>query len=282
MARSVRRSLPHDTDARPRRVIVHHGQARVCPSLAWLAVAGGLLLSLSLHQPSAARQTAKGPVPPSQAASQPPQRSARPPVPPLSELDRALLEDLPPAPPPAAAAGPQKAAPQTPKPPVATPNAPSPPTLDLSALQPVAQKMLDVKDRLEKLDTSPTTQQSQAQIIDRLRQLLSPDAADDSAARQASSADSPMPSQAAPSGGAAQSAEPGGAVGQARAGESSVPAGALPTLNPQQLAPRLWGHLPEKLREEMQSALGESFVPKYERLIEQYYRRLAEQPPSRP
>jgi len=282
MARSVYLSLPQCTDACPRCAIVHDGQARVCPPLARLAVAGGLLLSLLLYQPAAARQTTKEPAPPSQAASQPPQRSARPPVPPLSDLDRALLEDLPPTPPPSAAARPQKPAPQAPQPPAATPNTPSPPTLDLAALQPVAQKMLDVKDRLEKLDTSPSTQQSQAQIIERLRQLLGPDAADDSAAGQASSADSPMPSQAAPSGGAAQSAEPGGAVGQARAGESTVPAGALPALNPQQLAPRLWGHLPEKLREEMQSALGESFVPKYERLIEQYYRRLAEQPPSRP
>ena len=39
---------------------------------------------------------------------------------------------------------------------------------------------------------------------------------------------------------------------------------------------RHWGHLPAKLREQMQSSLKEQFLPKYERVIEDYYRRLAE------
>lgn len=39
----------------------------------------------------------------------------------------------------------------------------------------------------------------------------------------------------------------------------------------------LWGHLPEREREMMLNASIEQFLPKYELLIEQYFRRLAEE-----
>jgi hypothetical protein len=41
----------------------------------------------------------------------------------------------------------------------------------------------------------------------------------------------------------------------------------------------IWGHLPPKLREAMQNVRADEFLPKYDRLIEDFYRRLAEQPP---
>ena len=40
---------------------------------------------------------------------------------------------------------------------------------------------------------------------------------------------------------------------------------------------RIWGHLPEKMRDQMQAQLSEQFLPKYEKLIEEYYKRLAEE-----
>lgn len=40
---------------------------------------------------------------------------------------------------------------------------------------------------------------------------------------------------------------------------------------------QVWGHLPERVRAQMQSGMAEEFLPQYEQLIEQYYRRLAEQ-----
>jgi hypothetical protein len=40
----------------------------------------------------------------------------------------------------------------------------------------------------------------------------------------------------------------------------------------------VWGHLPPKVREAMQNATLEEFLPKYDKLIEDFYRRLAEQP----
>ena len=43
------------------------------------------------------------------------------------------------------------------------------------------------------------------------------------------------------------------------------------------LVKQVWGHLPDKVRDQMQNASVESFLPKYEKLIEEYYKRLAEE-----
>jgi hypothetical protein len=44
-----------------------------------------------------------------------------------------------------------------------------------------------------------------------------------------------------------------------------------------ELAKQLWGHLPERERERMMQSFSEEFLPKYEREIEDYYRRLSEE-----
>jgi hypothetical protein len=43
------------------------------------------------------------------------------------------------------------------------------------------------------------------------------------------------------------------------------------------LVKRVWGHLPDRVREEMQNATEEEFLPKYQEVIEDYFRRLAEE-----
>jgi hypothetical protein len=43
------------------------------------------------------------------------------------------------------------------------------------------------------------------------------------------------------------------------------------------LLKQMWGHLPPKIRDQMQTATVEQFLPKYERLIEAYYSRLVEE-----
>jgi hypothetical protein len=40
---------------------------------------------------------------------------------------------------------------------------------------------------------------------------------------------------------------------------------------------QIWGHLPARIRDQMQSGMAEEFLPQYEQLIEQYYQRLAEE-----
>ena len=39
----------------------------------------------------------------------------------------------------------------------------------------------------------------------------------------------------------------------------------------------VWGHLPAKLREEMQQAFKETDLPKYRAMIERYFLAIAEQ-----
>jgi hypothetical protein len=45
----------------------------------------------------------------------------------------------------------------------------------------------------------------------------------------------------------------------------------------EELAKQFWGHLPERTREQMMQSFSEEFLPKYERDIEEYYRRLSEE-----
>ena len=44
-----------------------------------------------------------------------------------------------------------------------------------------------------------------------------------------------------------------------------------------ELVKELWGHLPERSREQLLQSFSEEFLPKYEREIQQYYRRLSEE-----
>jgi hypothetical protein len=52
--------------------------------------------------------------------------------------------------------------------------------------------------------------------------------------------------------------------------------------NMDELAKQLWGHLPQRTREQVLQSFSEDFLPKYEREIEEYYRRLSEEQKSGP
>ena len=45
----------------------------------------------------------------------------------------------------------------------------------------------------------------------------------------------------------------------------------------QMVMEQLWGHLPARLQTQLRGAAVDQFLPKYQRLLEQFYRRLAEQ-----
>ena len=64
----------------------------------------------------------------------------------------------------------------------------------------------------------------------------------------------------------------------ARVGESGKTAGADERSSAEEALRAVWGHLPPKLREAMENVKADEFLPKYDRLIEEFYRRLAEQP----
>jgi hypothetical protein len=178
-------------------------------------------------------------------------------------LDRQLLEGLSPSG-PAAAPPSRSVAP-------GSINQPAARGADQNPLSKISEQMRVVQGRLSKRDTSPETQAIQKQILDDLAALLK-----ERRNQQASAGETGRPA-------------PGVAQAGAGAGEptsSTTPdAASRPGRGPQEpeqhtdvkaLISRVWGHLPETVRGQMQAPFSEQFLPKYERLIEDYYRRLAE------
>jgi hypothetical protein len=202
------------------------------------------------------------------AADEPPKPPARPSSLDqqlLDGLDRELLQGLPAGAKPAADAGKPAA------------SGAAPVTSD-NPLAVIAERMRQVESRLAKQDTSPETQAVQKQIQAELTQLL------EQARRQQGSGQNKP-------GGPGSGNKPAGAgsgnptPAPPRESTNRIEQGnkeAVETTDVKDLLRRIWGELPEKLRDQMQASLSEQFLPKYERLIEEYYKRLAEERPAGP
>ena len=54
------------------------------------------------------------------------------------------------------------------------------------------------------------------------------------------------------------------------------------TVEVDEVVKRLWGHLPERSRDQVLQSFSDEFLPKYELEIEQYYRQLSEEHDERP
>lgn len=83
-----------------------------------------------------------------------------------------------------------------------------------------------------------------------------------------------------PAGGTAAKIKPGHGNAPARDSNDRLDrASAEPVdaADVQTLLKRLWGHLPERVREQMLQSYSDEFLPAYELEIEKYYRRLAEE-----
>jgi hypothetical protein len=185
----------------------------------------------------------------------------------LQDLDRQLLEGVPPGSKSAPPSGPSSDQDRKP----ATPDPQNP-------LAKVAQRMRAVENRIAQHDISSATQGEQQQIARDLALLLEQ-------ARQRQSADSNS------SKGGGRGINPAGIgtgdpiAGPPRDSTDRIERGtkeAVETAEVKDLMRRMWGHLPDKMRDQMQAALSERFLPKYERLIEDYYKRLAEERPAGP
>lgn len=149
----------------------------------------------------------------------------------------------------------------------------------------IARQMRDVERRIEKTDSGPATQKTQQQIIDQLERLIEQ--------AQKSCCGDGKPGQKQSQGGTcerktiAQSKKPsnskstgkGSSPGQS-SGSAAVKEPAPPrTTDMQQmqaLIKRLWGELPQRDREQMLQYPVEQFLPEYEQMIEEYYKRLSE------
>jgi hypothetical protein len=139
----------------------------------------------------------------------------------------------------------------------------------------VSERMREVQRRIAGRDTSETTQTVQKQIEADLAALI------EQAKQQCGACKNPgsgQGQQAGNTGGNPTPAPPRDSTNRVEQGTNE----AVETADVKDVLRRFWGHLPDKIRDQMQSSLSEEFLPKYERVIEDYYRRLAEDPRAKP
>jgi hypothetical protein len=144
------------------------------------------------------------------------------------------------------------------------------PILDLG------RRMKEVERMIGQRNTSAGTQQMQRQIaadiaalIEKLRQQRQQPSPGSS--RQ--SPKEPQPGQRQPEPGQRDSDKPA-EESQDRTGDRENEPLEIGVM--EDLLKDVWGHLPERVRRQMLSGSGERVLPKYQKLIEQYYKRLAE------
>lgn len=146
----------------------------------------------------------------------------------------------------------------------------------------IGLRMRTVKSLIDRRDTSTETQQLQGEILDDISALI---AKLQTQQRRQESDGNPSSQDRLQSG-------EGGGVDPARSNpgpENSTDRveqsdTALTALQRQQeLLRRMnWGSLPERLRDQVRSSRVERFLPKYAQLIEQYYKRLADETQYQP
>lgn len=147
----------------------------------------------------------------------------------------------------------------------------------------IGQRMRTAKDLIDRRDTSTQTQQLQDEILDDLSALI----AKLQSQRQRTSRTSQSDSQGgkfrpgAGDGSADGQLDQGPEKSTDRVGNAETTLTALQ--RQRELLRRMnWGSLPERLRNQVRSARVEQFLPKYASLIEQYYKRLADESQFQP
>lgn len=151
----------------------------------------------------------------------------------------------------------------------------------------IGKRMRNLEQLISGQNTSEKTQQLQQEIVDDLAVLIKRA----SQKRQRSSGGNPPKTPAPRSQDVQQpDQQPGeGAEGQAsqRGTQSTDRLGKgenaeIRREEVHSLMKRAWGHYPDRVREEMLNAAVERFLPKYEKLIEDYFKRLAEDDSTSP
>jgi len=199
----------------------------------------------------------------------------------LDSLDSALLKDL--------------EVPARPQTPAAKPLLP-PPDLDpplpdqvgagedagqpsADPLVAIGQRMRLAEQLISRQEISQKTQRVQEQVIADLDRLIE-ELKKQCQGGQSSPKGAPKPG--AKGGGKGRTGSGDNAAANQPAKESverpdSKTPGSEQLARLEQMLKQVWGHLPPKIRDQMQSGGIEEFLPKYERLIEEYYSRLAEE-----
>ena len=145
----------------------------------------------------------------------------------------------------------------------------------------IAKTMFLVRDRLSRKDLAAETQELQGEVVSELDRIIEqlkkrPPPSSGGGGGGKSASKSPPKSSKTGSSKTQQSR------GKSGAKQSSIqpvrPADPSENLKkPDRLLGKSWGHLPASVRQRMQSTAPEKFLPKYSKLIEDYFRRLAEE-----
>jgi len=148
----------------------------------------------------------------------------------------------------------------------------------------IARRMRDVKGRIDGNDSGPATQAAQKRIVADLDKLIQQARKKSQAAGKPGSSDRQKITSRAPIGQPRPKPGGGGTKPSERpAAESNRrPGSGDPTRRPdmaemQELMKQLWGELPPHAKEQMLQSPPEEFLPRYELLIEKYFRRLSEE-----
>ena len=147
----------------------------------------------------------------------------------------------------------------------------------------IARLMRQVQQRIENKEVSADTQRLQQEIVAELDALIEElrhqKKQSSASSSQSSSAGNPQvqqPDQQPDEGQQSPGNQPANNSTERLGQEDAVASDAAAL---EALVKQVWGHLPDRARQEMQNATVEDFLPKYQQLIEDYYRRLAEEPP---
>ena len=145
----------------------------------------------------------------------------------------------------------------------------------------IGQRMRDVEHRMSQKDTSEDTQRLQQRVVDELDQLLrlakqqhkhqSGGGQPSSNVRQRKSVRQTQPPTEEQ---LRKNTNRGSGDSAQRVG--TAPPGQVDWDPSHVLGKEIWGHLPEQQREQMILQQSEQFLPQYKLLIEEYFKRLAE------
>jgi hypothetical protein len=149
----------------------------------------------------------------------------------------------------------------------------------------VARAMRDVQGRIARTESGPPTQALEERIVADLDRLIGQSRTLDSQSQTqpqttlSEGGSTARPPQA--QSGQPKSASPrGGSAGrQASTGQSPSTAGAAKVRG---MMENVWGELPARQRQQMLQSPAEEFLPEYESMLEDYFRRLAAPQEKRP
>jgi len=150
---------------------------------------------------------------------------------------------------------------------------------DPNPLLDIARRMRTVQRLVAATESGARTQETQAGIVTTLEQLIAQarkkcgqcKPSDKPPQKVSSDKPSPKPGEAKP--------KPGNPDAKPSKDSKATPGRATarrPDMGQMQsLVKKIWGELPDSTRQQMLEPLVEEFLPKYELLIEEYFRRLA-------